>query len=224
MGGAAALGIAVLLGCELIAFALFPRPSTVAEHFALFSENWLVGLLTLDLLGMVAYLLFIPMILALYVTLRESGEAATLVSTVLFFLGVADFFATNTAFPVLTLSRQYLTATSEADRAIYLAAGQAMFTLFNENAFLVSYVLVSGSWVMISGVMLRSKVFGRSAAISGMLAGGTGIAAVILEHVPAGKTMFDLSIALYFAALVFLLAWVILTGRRLLRLDASRST
>ncbi|MBX6342121.1 MAG: hypothetical protein IRY97_06660, partial [Thermomicrobiaceae bacterium] len=132
LGGVAAFLIAGLLVGEAAVYAALPRAETASEHFALFQDNWLAGLLTLDLLGMIAYLLFIPTILAAYMALRHTGEAVMLVATALFFLGIADFFATNTAFPVLTLSQQYAAATSDADRARILVAGQAMFTLFNE--------------------------------------------------------------------------------------------
>ena len=95
-----------------------------------------------------------------------------------------------------------------------LAAGQTMLTLFNENAFLVSYVIVSASWLMISIIMLKSDIFSRTTAWAGMLAGGAGILAVILEHVSASQAVLTVSIAFYFAAIAFLLVWVILTGRR----------
>ena len=68
---------------------------TALEHFDLFQENRLVGLLTLDLLGMVAYLAFIPVILALYLALRRAAEAVMAIAAVLFFLGIADFLATK---------------------------------------------------------------------------------------------------------------------------------
>jgi hypothetical protein len=219
-GGIAALLIAVCLVGEIVVFAVFPRPETVLEHFVRFQENWLVGLLTLDLLGMVSYLLFIPTILALYVALRRSGEAVMAVATALFFVGIADFFATNTAFPVLALSQQWAAATTDAERAIALAAGQAMFALFNENAFLVSYVIVSAAWTMIGAVMLRSRLFGRASAYAGILAGATGIIAVILEHL--STALVAPAIALYFGAIVFLLAWVLLIGRSLVTLGTVR--
>ena len=218
LGGVTALVIAVLMLGELVVYALLPRPKTALAHFEVFQDNWLKGLLTLDLLGMLAYLLFIPTILAFYVSLRRTSEAAMAVATVLFFLGVADFFATNTAFPVLTLSRGYAAATTDVDRARMLAAGQAMFTLFNENAFLVSYVIVSAAWLMIGAVMLRSSVFSRLTAWSGLLAGAAGIVAVVLEHVSGRHTVLAVSIAFYFAAIVFLLLWVTLAGRRLYQL------
>src|SRR5512143_3674454 len=83
LGGAAALIIAVLLVGEVVVYAVLPRTTTALEHFALFRDNWLAGLLTLDLLGMIAYLLFIPLILSLYVVLRRTSEAAMAVSTAL---------------------------------------------------------------------------------------------------------------------------------------------
>jgi hypothetical protein len=215
-GGIAALLIAVLLLGEIVVYAVFPRPETALEHFQLFQRNWLAGLLTLDLLGMISYLLFIPMILALYVALRRTSEAPMAVGTALFFVGIADFFATNTAFPVLALSDHYAAATTDAERAIILAAGEAMFALFNENAFLVSYLIVSAAWAMIAAVMLRSSLFGRATAYAGILAGATGIIAVLLEHI--SEALVPVAIGFYFAAIVFLLGWVVLTGRRLYRL------
>jgi hypothetical protein len=62
LGGVAALMIAVLLLGEMVVYAALPRPRTGIEHCALFRANWLAGLLTLDRLGMLAYLLFVPTI------------------------------------------------------------------------------------------------------------------------------------------------------------------
>jgi len=171
---------------------------------------------------MISYLLFVPVILALYVALRRTNEAIMLVGTVLFFVGIADFFATNTAFPFLSLSQQYAAAQTDAGRAMFLAAGQAMLTLFNENAFLVSYVIVSAAWVMIAWVMLRSHLFSRMTAYAGLMAGLSGILAVLLEHITS-KTL-SVAIALYFAAIVFLFAWMVLTGWKLYRLAPNDSS
>jgi hypothetical protein len=217
LGGIAALLIAVLLIGEIVVYATFPRPASALEHFALFQDNRLAGLLTLDLLGMIAYLLFVPMILALYLALRRTNAAIMAVAAVLFFVGITVFFSTNPAFAVLTLSNQHAAATTEAERALYLAAGQALFTLFNENAFLVSYMIVSAAWAMIGGVMLRSSLFGRVTAHAGILAGVAGILAVMLEHILPSAAL-PVAIAVYFAAIAFLFLWVVLAGWRLYRL------
>jgi hypothetical protein len=212
----------VLLVGEILVYAILPRSETALEHFLLFQRNWLAGLLTLDLLGMISYLLFVPVTLALYVALRRTNETLMAIGTVLFFVGIADFFATNTAFPFLSLSQQYAAAQTEAERALFLAAGQAMLTLFNENAFLVSYMIVSAAWTMIAWVMLRSNLFSRMTAYAGLLAGLSGFLAVILEHI-SSTTLF-VAIALYFAAIVFLFAWMVLTGRKLYQLDLKDSS
>lgn len=216
LGGVAAFAIALLLVGEVVVYAAFPRSTTALEHFQIFIDNPLVGLLTFDLLGMIAYLLFVPLVLALYAALRRASQALMPVATALFFVGIAEFFAANTGFSMLTLSQQYAAATSEAERQMLLAAGHAMLITFNENAFLVSYVIVSASWAMMGAVMLRSDLFNRSAAIAGGLAGVAGIVAVVLEHV----TFIDAlgaAIGLYFLAIVFLFVWVLLIGQRLYR-------
>lgn len=217
MGGYSALMISVLLLGEIAAYAVLPRTSNALGNFELFRINWFAGLLTFDLLGIIAYLLFIPTILAIYVTVRQESEAIMAVATVLFFIGISEFFATNTGLSMLSLSGRYAAASTETEKAALLAAGEAMLTLFNENAFLLSYVFVSFAWAMISVVMLRSKVFGRINSIAGILAGLSGILAVFLEHVLQAKAIF-IAVTFYFAAIVFLVVWIILAGQRLLLL------
>jgi hypothetical protein len=215
LGGVAAIIIAALLIGEVVVYAMYPRPETALEHLENFQSNWLLGLLTLDLLGMIAYMFFIPTMLALYLVLRRTNEAVSLTATALFFVGIATFFATNTAFAVLDLSNQYAAATTDEERSMILAATQAMFALFNENAFLVSYVMVSAAWTMIAGVMVQSNLFGEATAYSGMAAGLAGIVAVLLEHIHGPQVLLTTAISLYFLAIVFLFVWVVLTGRKL---------
>ncbi len=217
-GGVAAPVIAVLLACEIAVFGVWPQPTTAIGYFKLFQSNWLIGLLDLDLLGMVAYALFVPVILALYFVLRRISEGLMAVATALFFVGISAFFATNTAFSLLSLSQQYTAAATETQRSLFLAAGEAMLTTFNVGAFQVSYAIVSAAWLMIATVMLRSSIFGKATACSGILAGATAIMAIAMEHTPVVGDIFWLLISAYFAAIVFLAVWVVLTGRRLYRL------
>jgi len=219
LGGAVAMIIAILLLGESVIYAVLPNRSTPGEFLALFRNNWLIGLLNFDLLGMISYLLFIPMILSLYMVLRRTNESIMIVGTVLFLVGIAVFFSTNTAFSVLSLSSQYEVAKTEAERAMLLAACQTMITLFKVNAFMVSYVIVSAAWLLIAAVMLRSKLFSKLTAVAGIIAGAAGIVAEMLEHI--SETFRVVAIILYFAAIVFLLLWVILSGRRLYNLGAN---
>ena len=51
VGGAAALITAVLIPTQMIVFVAWPPPleGSTSEWFTLFHENWLLGLLSLDL-------------------------------------------------------------------------------------------------------------------------------------------------------------------------------
>jgi hypothetical protein len=57
VGGAAALVTAVLIPLQIVVFVAWPPPleGTVSEWFTLFEDNWLLGLLSLDLLLIVDY-------------------------------------------------------------------------------------------------------------------------------------------------------------------------
>ena len=218
IGGGASIAIAVLLIGEFTVYATIPDPGSLAENnLELFTESPLAGLLSFDLLGMVAYLLFVPTILAVYVALHRQSEGAMLIATAFFFVGIADFFATNTAFPMLALSKQYALANTPEAKQLTLAAAQAMIALFEDNAFLVSYVIVSFSWLILSMVMLRSEEFGRVTGTLGILSGAAGILAVVIEHI----TLIDMvavAIFTYFLAVVFLILWSFLVGIRLFKL------
>jgi len=218
LGGIAALITAVLLVCELIVFSVWRQPETVTDYFELFQDNWFVALLDLDLLGMVAYILFVPVMLALYIALRRASEALAAVGTALFFVGIAAFFATNTAFSLFVLSNNYAAATTTAERAMFLAAGQAALTTFQIGAFQVSYVIVSIAWLTISVVMVRSATFSTLTAWSGIMAGAGGIAGVAIEHTPVLGSILPLLLFVYFSAIVLLAVWVALVCRRLWRL------
>ena len=212
-GSRAAYLIAILLIGEIFVYAFIPDRDSPTEIFNLFRKNALAGLLIFDLLGMISYLLFIPFIFSLYMILKQSNKLLMIWGTILFFIGIGVFFANNTGFSVLSLSRQYEIATTMEDKYMLIAACKTMMTLFDVNAFLVSYVLVSASWTMISYVMLKSKIFNKYAAFAGLFAGLSGVIAEIIENTLS--QFLVIAISLYFLAIVALIIWVILSGRQL---------
>jgi hypothetical protein len=160
---------------QIIVFILYPPPSTVIGYFTLFQNNKLVGLLDLDLLSLADYALMGLMFLALYVALRRTSQSWMTIAAALAFVGIAVYFASNTAFNMLSLSDQYAAATTDAQRSMLLAAGQAMLAIYQGTAFDVSYVLVSVAPLIMSVVMLRSNVFSKATAYVGILANILGL-------------------------------------------------
>jgi hypothetical protein len=72
---------------------------------------------------------------------------------------------------MLILSNRYSDATTDAERASLLAAGEAMMATFEGTAFNVYYVLSAIALLLIAVVMLRSTVFSKRTAYVGLIAG-----------------------------------------------------
>ncbi len=205
IGGAAAFLVVVLYVIQIIVFVVSPPPSTVIGYFTLFHKNALLGLLDLDLLSIADYALFVPMFLALYVALRRASPSFMAIATALGLIGIATYFASNTAFEMLSLSSQYAAAATDAQRSLFVASGQAMLAIYQGTAFDVSYVLLAVTPLIISVVMLRSHSFGKVTAFVGIVA---NVLAVGL-FVPA------IGVFLSIVSAVGLLIWYILIARRL---------
>lgn len=171
VGAVAALVMVAFIPIQVIIFLAWPPPKTVSGYFTLFQHNWLLGLLSLDLLYLVDNALLILMYLAIYATIRRANQALMALSLTLGLVGIATYYASNVAFEMLSLSNQYAAATTEAQRSMFLAAGQVMLASYTGTAFDVYYVLNAIATLMISGVMLRNTIFGKGTASVGIVTG-----------------------------------------------------
>ena len=70
-GAIAAIVMAVIIPIQGAIYAFYPPPETVAGHLELLQRNWLLGLLSLDLLYLIDTALTLPIYLALYIALRR---------------------------------------------------------------------------------------------------------------------------------------------------------
>ncbi|MBI2847813.1 MAG: DUF4386 family protein [Chloroflexi bacterium] len=208
-GGVAALTMLVLMIIQIVIYTISPPPSTVEGYFALFQNSWLLGLLSLDLLYIVDSVLLILIYLAIYIVLRKAGESSMLIAVVLGVTGIAAYFASNPAFEMLSLSSQYAAAATEAQRVLFLTAGQAMLETYTGTAFDIYYVLNTIVLFIFSAIMLRSRLFSKASAY-------LGIAAGVLMMVPSSAGTLGLYFSL--ASLVPWAIWLVLVGRRLLQI------
>ena len=171
VGGAAAWTTLAIMIAQIGVFVAWPPPETVDGFFELFRENWLLGLLSLDLLYILNNAIIIPIYLALYITLKREAESAMLIALVVGLVGIGSYFASSVAFEMLSLSGQAALAANDAQRSIFQAAGEAMLATYKGTAFDVYYVLNALTLLVFSTVMLRSKVFARATAYWGLAAG-----------------------------------------------------
>lgn len=218
VGGAAALIVTVLLTIEIIVFNAYPLPGTVIGYFTLLQTNRLLGLLDLYLLEILAYALFVPMFLALYVALKRANKSYMALATTLAIIGIAVFLATNNPFSLLSLSDQYAAATTDAQRSVFLAAGQAILANTNQRAvggFNIGLLFVSVAGLIVSAVMLRSNIFSKATASVGIFANAISLAEYFrLAFVPAAVLLLIIATA----SGLLLLIWYILIARRLFQL------
>jgi hypothetical protein len=187
-GVAAVLAVFVFrrnLGAELTALRGFwpsvvpeTLPVNVAGWYELLQRNPLVGLTLLEAFDLVEYALVGLIFLAVCVALWQVSRSAMLVATASGLAGIIVYFSSNQAFTLLALSEHYAAAASEAQRVLYLAAGEASLAIYNPVAFLqgtgiyLSMFLVPLAGLIYSLVMLRSNVFNKATAVIGILANG----------------------------------------------------
>ena len=211
VGGIAALIIVVLIPIQSLIFIAYPPPSTVLDFFTLFHNNKILGLLDLDLLLTVNNVLLILIYLAIYTALRRANESFMTIALTVGLVGIVLYLVSREAtFSMLSLSEQYAAATTEAQRSMFLAAGQTMLTIYNGTAFDLSYVLGGVVILIISVVMLHSNIFSKATANVGILMG-------ILMLIP--PTVGPIGLILSLISLVPTFIWLILIARRLFQLS-----
>jgi hypothetical protein len=220
IGGIAALLTVVVAFGEMVITFLPGGNSpveTVFDWFTQLQRNWFMGLRNLGLLNIVMFTLGIPMYFALYTAHREGQKAFAALATIISFIGVAAFLATNRAFSMLELSGQFAQATTEAQRAMFAAAGQAMLSVGRSHSpgTFIYFFLGELAGVLMSIVMLRGKIFSKATALIGII-GFTllSVFEVCTSFVPVLK---DVALIFAIGGGLLNIIWLILLGRRLLQ-------
>jgi hypothetical protein len=209
-GGVAALAMVGIIVLQMISFMTAPPPleGTAIDWFKLFQNNKLFGLVGFELLMIIYMILSVPLTLALYHALKRTDGAFTTLYVVLSILAVAFFISARPAFEMLLLSNQFTAATTEAQKAVLLAAGEATVAAFHGTSFHVSYVLGSLSGLIISFVMLKSNIFSKATAY-------VRIASSIFDF---GLYIPTIGIFISIFSVLFLLIWDFMVARRLFQL------
>jgi len=118
------------------------------------------------------------------------------------------FIAARPAFEMLYLSHGYAAAKTDAESAIFLAAGEAKVATFHGTAFYINYILGSLTGLIISWVMLKTTLFSKATAY-------VRIASSICDF-----GLFVPTIGMFIAifSMLFLVIWNIMIARRFFQL------
>lgn len=187
----------------LIAFVVL----AIIVYFTLFQKNTLLEPLTIDLLYMISQVLMGLILLALCVALRRASPSFIAIALTSGLVGLAVYLATETAFSMLSLSSQYAVATTDAQRSLFEAAGQAMLAeqVGAGTGTYMAFVLIGVAGLIIATVMLRSNIFSKVTASVGILANAITLA----YYIGLPFVSMRPSLLIYSASGLVYLIWII---------------
>lgn len=195
-------------------------PQTALDRISQIQSNPLLGLYNLDLLNIIIQLIMIPAYLALYVVLSKIQPGFSLLAFIFFLVGTITMVTGNAALPMYELSSKYFAASSEAQKILLAAAGEALLVkgIHGSYGMFIGFILPNLGGILISWLMLKSGIFTKTNAWLGLI-GSIMISfyLILVTFVPEVKSMATL-----FAAPggIMLMVWMLLFAFRLKKISA----
>lgn len=206
-------------GTEMVTYGT----KSAVEWFAVYQESWFRGVYGLGILNIVYMVALLPVYCALFHAHFERQAPAAAITTVVFVTAISIYVSNNAAIPLLVISNKYSLATTDLQRSVLMAAGEAALSRgedFTAGSFIGTF-LSGVAAICISLVMLRGGVFGKVNAWIGIV-GFTFLSlfTIIATFIPA---LYEAAFS-FFASIggILALSWFALTARRLLQLASSK--
>lgn len=198
-------------------------PQTAVDRFAQFQINPLLGLYNLDLLNIINQLILIPAYFALYAAHRKTNMAYALLALIIFLVGTAIFVTTNTALPMLELSHKYAAATTESQKMLFAAAGEAMLARGTHGslAVFIGFLLPNIAGLIMSLAMLTGKVFSKATSYLGIA--GSALLLLYIILVTFAPDTKDMATAFAMPGGLLSMAWMVMFTIRLFQLGRMKN-
>lgn len=206
------MAVGAITGADLTAL-----PQTATERFRQMNDNPWLGLYNLDFLNMAMQIIFIPSMFALCGVHRKVLRPQALLAFILFMLGTTLFVAGNTALTMLDLSGRYFAASSDDQRLLLASAGEAMMAkgAHGSRSVFLGFALIPFANALMSVVMLRGKLFSRTASWLGISGNSLMVVYVMLvTFMPGVETM---AMAFAMPAGLLVMGWMGMFAARLFR-------
>lgn len=207
IAGISALVIVLIIPVQVVIFSVFPPPEDSIGFIQLFHDNWLLGLLSLDLLYYFNNGFLVVFYLGLFASMRKVDFSGMLIALVLGFIGIAIYYVSSIGFEMLAVSKQYFQTDSIELKQQLIAIGHGLILRYKGTAFDVYYVFNAIALILIAKTMFKSVEFGKAAAVWGLIAG-------IFMIIPSTAG----TIGLIFS-LISLIPWIVfsvIVGRKML--------
>ena len=200
----------------LVMIILGSPPETIEKCFSMLNQNRINGLLRLDILTVFVMPLYYLLFYSIYQALKKSNQEVVSLSTIIIFAGLTLFLATPSVFSLLHLSDKYALASTDIEKNQLLAAGQAIIAsdMWHGTGARIGGILIQLGALIISIIMLKSKVFNKLTAITGIVTHGLDFL-----HIIIGFFLHAIGVILMAVAGPLYLLWFPLIGVRLFRLN-----
>jgi hypothetical protein len=194
-------------------------PQTAVDRFAQFHINPWLGLYNLDLLNIVNQVIFIPAYFALYAAHRKTNSAYALLALIIFLVGTTIFVTTNTALPMLELSHKYAAATTETQKILFAAAGEAMLARGTHAGLgvFIGFLLPNIASLIMSLTMLTGKVFSKVTSYLGIA--GSALLLLYIVLVTFAPNVKDMATAFAMPGGLLSMAWMVMFTIRLFQIS-----
>jgi hypothetical protein len=214
VGGSAALLLAIGYVVTIPLYAYAGAPPNGAEAWLTYLTGKTAVWWAILGLSVLTDVLYLPMAFALYRALQGVNRSVMLLATasVVLFV-VLDLAVTwpNIA-ALITLSGHYAAATSDAQRATYVAAANYPSAVLASSLLAVYSIMILSFGILLAGLVMLRGVFGKATAYVGVVTGVLGIVSVASSFF--GRS---LSVTVIITS-VLTTVWVFFVGLKLLRL------
>jgi len=212
-GGISALMAGVLYIIALLLALSLGVPSSATGEGTL---KWFSGQTTLAYtwygLAIAADILLVPALLALYLALKGINKNAVLAAAGIGGLALALDLGVNliTWIALITLSENYAAATSDIQRAAFVATADYAVGITSVSATVFSSIIFS-IWPLITSLVMLKGIFSKATSYAGIAGSIIGIGYGLTVFVP-----YSSSLAILLALMIILFtAWLLLAGYRL---------
>ncbi len=226
LGSVAAILTVVTVLAEIV-ITFFPggnvQPDSVKDWFVLLQKSPFLGLRNLGLLNIIIFSLGIPLYYSLHLIHQKKGKALAALAMILSFIATAVFFATNRAFSMLDLSRQYFLASTETQKLTIESAGTALLAVGRSHSpgTFIAFFFGNLAGILISVVLLQGNIFGKKTAIMGLI--GFSTLLIFELYVFFTSSIVGIAIPLALIGGILNLLWLMNIGIRFHKLQSIES-
>jgi len=179
-----------MIPVQIAFFLIWPHPTNIVDWFTLFNNNWIIGLISFDFLYLLSMIGAVFLYIALFFALFDSQKALSLFALIIGLIGLAIYFPSNTSIEMLSTSKQFLNASTEYDKGIFIASGQTLISIWKGTSYSVYYVLNGIALILFFLAMIKQGKFRKSTSYIGLTSG-------LLMTVPATAGIIGMTMALF---------------------------